>query len=270
MKKHVVLTLFIALILTSCEKEKQPLAENTDLPLLSKVLVDGNLSYEYSYTEANLLFEEKSKFRYARHNYNNQNLLSSSEFYMDLGMASSDSRVVEESLNRAEWVNPENTSKNLTHEYEYNRIGQPARKHFTSLTSSGSEYSEFTIENDKIIRQTMYWDDELTFYTDYEYDDDGNLIKESKFNVLSTGIEELWTTTEYEFDHMHNPYRAFKGLLSPGKFTNPNNITKETYTIHFEVGQGIEKVQIKVNTYEYNDIGYPVKVNGTAEYLYRE
>lgn len=268
--KNIALTLFIALILSSCEKEKQPTVENTDIPLLSKILINGTLSDEYTYTDANLLFEEKSKFHYARHNYNSQNLLTSSEFYMDLGMASSDSRVVQESLNRIEWVNPENTSKNLTHAYEYNRSGQPARKLFNRLTSSGSEYSEFTIENDRIIRQTMYWDDELTFYTDYEYDDAGNLIKESKFNLLSTGVEELWTTTEYGFDQMHNPYRAFKRLLSPGKYTNPNNITKETYTIHFEVDQWTEKVQVKVNTYEYNGNGYPVKVNGVAEYLYRE
>ena len=84
-----------------------------------------------------------------------------------------------------------------------------------------------------------------------------------------SGIAELWTTTEYEYDSMHNPYQAFKPLMSPGKFTNPNNIIKETYTIHFEVDQWTQKVQVNNNSYEYNDKGYPIKVNGDAEYVYK-
>lgn len=268
--KKIVLILFSVLFLSSCEEEKQPSVENTDIPLISQVLFDGTLSCEYTYTNANLLFEEKSKLHYTRHNYNNQNLLSSSEFYMDLGMASSDSRVVEESMNRIEWVNPKNTAKNLTQKYEYDLSGQIARKIYLRTSSTSSEYIEFTIENDRIIRQTMYYENKLTFYTEYDYDEKGNLIKESKFYVPSTGPEELWTTTEYEFDNMHNPFRAFKRLLRPGEDTNPNNITKETYTIHFEVDQHTQKVQVTENTYQYNDEGYPVLVNGVKEYRYRQ
>ncbi len=268
--KKIVLILFCVLILSSCVKEKQPSVENNDIPLISQVLSDGTLYTEYTYTGTNLLFEEKSKFHYTKHNYNNQNLLSSSEFYMDPGMYSSDSRVVEESMNRKEWVNPDNTAKNLTQKFEYDLSGQLVKKIYTRPLSTSSQYMEFTLENDIIIKQKMYWEGELSFYIDYEYDENGNLIKESKFHVPSTGIEELWTTTEYEFDNMHNPYLAFKRLLSPGKYNNPNNITKETYTLHFEVDKWIEKVQVTVNTYQYNDKGYPVKVNGSSEYIYRQ
>ena len=115
----------------------------------------------------------------------------------------------------------------------------------------------------------MYWQNEMSFYVDYKYDEKGNLLKESKFHVPSTGISELWTTTEYEYDIMHNPFQAFKRLISPSKYINPNNITKETYTIHFDVDQWTQKVQITTNSYEYDDNGYPIKVNGVAEYVYK-
>ena len=261
--------LFCALILFSCEKEKQLIVENTDIPLLSKVLIDGESFYEYTYNDANLLIEEKSKFHYTKHNYNDNNLLSSSEFYMDPGMFSSNYSVVEASMNRKEWVNPDNTAKSLTQKFEYNENGQLDRKIYTRPSVTNSEYSEFTFDNDRINRQKMYWENEMTFYIDYSYDEKGNLIKESKYYVSSSGISELWTTTEYEYDSMHNPYQAFKPLMSPGKFTNPNNIIKETYTIHFEVDQWTQKVQVNNNSYEYNDKGYPIKVNGDAEYVYK-
>ena len=79
---------------------------------------------------------------------------------------------------------------------------------------------------------------------------------------------ELSTTTEYKYDIMHNPYQAFRRLITPGIYTNQNNIVKETYTIHFEVDASIEKVQITENSYEYNDMGYPIKKNEVTEYLY--
>ena len=261
--------LFCALILFSCEKDKQLIVENTDIPLLSKVSIDGVSYYEYEYNDANLLIEEKSKFHYTKHNYNDNNLLSSSEFYMDPGMLSSNFSVVEAAMNRKEWVNSDNTTKSLTQKFEYDGTGQLTKKIYTRPTVTSSEYSEFTFDNDRISRQTMYREDEMTFYIDYSYDEKGNLIKESKYYVPPAGISELRTTTEYEYDGMHNPYQAFKRLMSPGKFTNPNNIIKETYTIHFEVDQWIQKVQVFSNTYEYNDKGYPVRVNGDAEYIYK-
>ena len=266
--KKTALMLFGALILCSCEKEKGLVIENTDIPLLSKVLIDGVSHYEYAYNDANLLIEEKNKFHYTKHNYNDNNLLSSSEFYMDPGMYSSNSSVVEAAMNRKEWVNPDNTAKSLTQKFEYDGTGQLAKKILTRPSVTSSEYSEFTFDDDRISTQTMYREDEMTFYIDYSYDRRGNLIKESKYYVPSTGLSELWTTTEYEFDNMHNPFQAFKSLMSPGKFTNPNNITKETLTIHFEVDQWTQKVQITTNTYDYNDKNYPIKVNGYAEYVY--
>jgi hypothetical protein len=267
--KKLALIMTVSLALFSCEKEKQLIVENSDIPLISKVLVSGVSCYEFAYNEANLLTEEKSKFVYTRHSYNDNNLLTTSEFYIDPATFSNDSRVVEASMGRKEWVNPENTAKSLTQTFDYNSDGILTRKTYTRPSVNDSEYSEFTFENDRISRQTMYWQNELSFYIDYLYDEKGNLVKESKYYVPSTGIAELWTTTEYEYDNMYNPFQAFKRIMTPGKFTNPNNITKETYTIYFEVDQWTQKVSTITNTYEYNEKGYPIKVNGEVEYVYK-
>ena len=261
--------LTFSLTFFSCEKDKQMIAENTDIPLISKVLIGGESFLEYTYSDANLIFEEKNKFTYTKHSYNDKNLLTTSEFYLDPAMHSSSSIVIESAANRKEWVNSENTSKSLTKTYEYNDKEQLIRVTYIRPSVSNSEYSEFTYENDRIIRQTMYWQNEISNYFDYFYDGKGNLIKQTKYRVPATGTAELLTTTEYEFDNMQNPYQSFKRLITPSKYTNQNNITKETYTIHFEVDASIQKVGVTNNTYEYNDKGYPVKVNGEAEYLYK-
>jgi hypothetical protein len=268
MKKMWLLLLF-TLLLVSCEKERQYIVENTDVPLLSKVLVAGVSSDIYTYNEANLINEEKSKYFYTKHNYNDRNLLTSSEFYLDPGMFSSSWTIAEASMNRKEWVNPDNSDKSLTVSYEYNDNEQLTRKVYTRPSVTNSEYSEFTYENGRISRQNMFWQNVLTYYVDYSYDDNGNVTKGSKYYVPATGIAELWTTNEYEYDNMHNPFRAFQRLMSPGKYTNPNNITKETYTLYFEVDQWTEKVSVINTVYEYNSDGYPIRVNGEADYQYK-
>jgi hypothetical protein len=267
--KKILLTLALSLILISCEKDRQLIVENAGMPLLRKVLVAGVPSNEFTYTKANLINEEKSKYFYTNHNYNDRNLLTSSEFYLDPGMFSSSWTIAEASMNRKEWVNPDNSEKSLTILYEYNETEQLDRTTYIRPSVNDSEYTGFKYENGRISRQNSYWQNVLSYYIDYSYDEKGNLTKASKYYVPSTGIAELWTTTEYEFDNMHNPFQAFKRLMTPGKYTNPNNITKETYTIYFEVDPGTQRMSIINNTYEYNSLGYPTKVNGDADYVYR-
>ena len=263
------LILIFSLVFFSCEKDKPVIVENTDIPLISKVLIGDETYMEYSYNEANLVTEEKSKFHYTKHIYNDNNQLTKSDFYWDISMASSDSRVIEAAMNRKEWVNPDNTAKSITHSLEYNINGELIRKSYIRPSAGNSEYNEFIYENNRISRQTMYWQNVLSNYIDYVYDENGNLTKESKYHVSSTGVIELGTTTEYEYDNMKNPYQTFKRLISPNKYTNPNNVTKETYTIHFDVDQFTQKIQVINNTYEYNDNGYPFKVNGDTKYVYK-
>lgn len=266
---RIVLLLFFSLLFFSCEKERLSIIENSDIPLLSKVSI-GSETYEiYTYNESNLLIEEKSKFHYTRHYYNDLNQLMTSDIYWDLSIASSDSRVLEAAMNRKEWVSPKNTPKSISHEYEYTGGGQLLRKSFIRTSGNDGDFIEFKYENDRIVRTTGYNNNSISGYTDYHYDEIGNVIRQTKYIVSSSGIAELSTTTEYEYDNMHNPFQSFRRLITPGIYTNPNNITKETYILNFDVDPSIEKVQITDYTYKYNIKGYPVKVNGETEYVYQ-
>jgi hypothetical protein len=270
MKLRSIFTgLFFCLILISCEKNRQITTENTDIPLITKILIDGVSHQEYTYNEANLPGEEKSKLFYTRHIYNDNNQLVKSEYYMDEAMFSSSGYVVEAAMSRTEWASPENTTLSLTRAYEYNDVGQVIRITYIRPSVTNSEYSDYTWDNDRITRQTMYWNGATAGYIDYLYDERGNLSRETKYMSFTGGDIVLTAATDYLYDNMHNPYGSFKRLMTPGIYTNPNNITRETYTLHYVISQGTEQVQVKENTYEYNRLGYPVKVNGEAEYVYR-
>ncbi len=267
--RKIAMMLTFTLVFFSCEKDKQIIVENTDIPLISKVLIGGETYMEYSYNSANLVTEEKNKFRYTKHNYNDMNQLVKSDFYWDMSVASSNSTVLEAAMNRKEWVTPDNTPKSISHSLEYNSESQLIRKSYIRPSSNTPDYQKFLYENDRIVKITGYYNNSISGYTNYTYDDNGNITKQMKYIVSPAGITELATTTEYEYDNMHNPFQSFKRLTTLGVFTNPNNITKETYTLNFDVDPSIEKVQITVNTYEYNDKGYPIKVNGVTEYVYK-
>lgn len=270
MRKLIVLLIF-SLALFSCSKKEniQQTPENTDIPLLSKVLINGTIYKEYAYNEANLLSEGKSKFHYEKHNYNDNNQVITSDFYFDISMASSNSAVIQAAMQRTEWVNPGNTSKSLTQTFVYNDQGQVIRKNYLRTSDPNPDYSEFVYENDKIVRIIGYYKNAVKGYRDFLYDTKGNVIKQLQYMVSDEGISQLAATTEYEYDSKFNPFRAFGRLLEPGLYTNLNNIVKETYTLNSPASTLVENVQVTNNTYEYNLIGYPVSVNGSTEYVYR-
>jgi hypothetical protein len=252
---------------SSCDKDNTHI-DFSGRDLISRILIEGEVHKEFTYNSSFLLNEEKSKFFYTKHTYSNDGHLKESEFYLDPGIFSSSSYVVEQTMSRKEWVNPGNSEKSLTQKFDYDEEGNLARKTYIRPSADNTEYSVFTWEDGRIIKETMYYDNKVSGYMDYQYDAAGNMIKKDKYRNLEDGSVEHSTTTEYEFDNMKNPFRAFRQLLTPGVNTNTNNITKETYTIHFEVDAFIEKVQVTENSYQYNRRGYPVRVNGEAEYIY--
>jgi len=266
-KANISLVILLFAGFSSCNKESTEI-DFSGRDLISRIMTDGEVYKEYTYDRSFLLNEEKSKFFYTKHNYNKDGQLTESEFYLDPGIFSSSSYVLEQTMSRKEWVNPGNSEKSLTQKFDYDEFGNLARKTYIRPSADNTDYSVFTWEDGRIIKETMYYNARISGYINYYYDGAGNMVKKDKYLVPSDGSEELRTTTDYEFDNMKNPFRAFKELLTPGVNTNANNITKETYTIHFEVDAFIEKVQVTENSYQYNRRGYPVRVNGEAEYIY--
>jgi hypothetical protein len=265
--------LFVA-IFFSCKKEEISTVGYGNngtiaIPLLSKVLVDNKSTYEYVYNDSNLVTDENSKFNYTTHDYNAKGQLVTTEYYGNDGVLSSDPQVYQTAMSSTTWVTPENGTIGGTMTYEYNDKGQIVKSTCSRPPLTCTEYSAFTYDsNNRISRQTMYWDGTATGYIDYSYDGNGNLIKEMLYNMSSAGVTELITTTQYNFDNQKNPYLATSILMIPGISTNKNNIIKETYTIHLSTDQGTDNAQVTETSYTYNKVGYPVTKNGNTSFIY--
>ncbi len=253
----------------SCKKDKPLIIEDPGIPLLEKVMYGSELYNVYTWNASYLISEEKSKFFYTRHNYNSHNQLVSSDFYVDPGIYSSDSHLSQASLNRTEWVSPDNTAKEMFRTYEYNQNGQLIKYSINRLNTNYKSYSIFGYNaKGQISKETWYSDGKANGNTIYTYNDAGNLILKTRNDILADESLKLSTTTNYEFDNKKNPYLLFK-MQIPGIYTNQNNIIKETYQLWFEVDAFIDKIQITETTYEYNNSGYPVKKDGIVEFTYR-
>jgi len=83
-KLTLILLLFLGFF-ASCKKEKLLIIEDPGIPLLEKVMYSPEFYNVYTWNASYLISEEKSKFFYTRHNYNSQNQLVSSDFYVDSG-----------------------------------------------------------------------------------------------------------------------------------------------------------------------------------------
>ena len=74
-----------------------------------------SLFMEYTYSDANLLTEEKSKFTLHQAQLTTiRTFYHHLNFILTLHSYSSHCSEVEASMNRKEWVNPDNTAKSLT------------------------------------------------------------------------------------------------------------------------------------------------------------
>lgn len=270
-KLFTFLLIFVVALL-SCKKEyiADPAAPgNVYVPKLAKILVDNAASYEYVYNDSNLIRQEKSKFDFTLHHYNAKGQLSYTEYYDNDAILSNDQSVSETAINNVAWVTMESGKKSSVISYLYNDNGQLIKTNTVRPGSECSEYSNFTYDaNNRITRQTMYFENIVTGYIDYEYDAKGNMTSEKLYNTPADADPELITSTAYSFDSEPNPMRANSKLLIPGMNSNPNNITKETYTIYFTAEQGTNDVQITENAYKYNGLGYPVSRNGDVTYVY--
>lgn len=269
MKVINVLSIFIVFFsFLTCNNEgnfEEPQAEG----LLKSVLIGGEVYTEYTYNNAGLILEEKSKFHYSKYTYNYQNQLVQSDHYWDESFASSSSYVLEEAMKRTEWVSPENTEKDTYFSFEYNEMGQLEKRTINRINTGYKSDDLFSYNGaGQIIKRTSYHENEISVYDEYYYDSAGNLKKQERFHILENGTLELQTTNEYEFDNKLNPYLPFRELMIPGQNTNPNNIVKETYTLHFEVDEFIDKIQIKEYSYEYNSMGFPVSRSDGFGYVY--
>lgn len=252
----------ILIIASSCNRDDSERVSYTGALLISQVLYDSELTYEYTYNDAKQIVEEKSKLHYTKNNYQAGKLIST-DYYIDPGMFSSSKYIVDSAVNRKEWVNPDNTEKNSTKTYFYDGNDRLVK------SSDYLGICEYNYDDrGRITRQTFCSDDGETGYIDFIYDDNNNVLEKLKYWILESGQTRLVTTTEYEYDNKINPYKAFYSLMLPGVYTNANNITREINTTYFEVDNTEGEERITENFYDYNAQGYPTRKNNNVEYRY--
>lgn len=266
MKFYQLTFVFIlCLVLSSCEKNESLYKELVDGTQLHKVLIEGEVYQEFTYNEAGLILEEKSKFHYSKHSYNKINQLIQSDHYWDESIASSSSYVLDEAMKRTEWISPDNSERDTYSTLKYDNSGRLEKITTHRLGNDSESYSTYSYNQEgRIDKRTSYHENKISMYEKYFYDAFDNLIKTERYN----GSDQLQTTVEYEFDNHPNPYISFRSLMTPGKYTNMNNIVKETYTIYFEVDDSIDKIQVTEYNYEYNTKGYPIRMLNSWEFIY--
>lgn len=263
----ISLYLVIIMLALSCKKEEIGVTANSTGLLLKQVLVDNQAVLEYTYNSSRLISAEKSKVDLTNYTYTN-NQLTSTDYFLNYNILSSDAQVSSNAMNQAGWVTAVTTNEGGSGSFEYNGSDQLVKATYVSVSGS-SQYSQFTYGTDgRISKQILFWDNAETGHIDYTYDASGNLTEEDLYNISASGVSELSTTTTYEFDTSTNPYKAISRLPIPGLYTNTNNITKETYTIVVNSEQSTSSVQEIVNTYAYNTKGYPISKNGNVTYTY--
>lgn len=257
------------MMLFSCKKEDLSNNVKFEALLLSSIMIDDQPSNEYLYNEAKQVVGEKSRFDFTKHSYNDKGQLVTNEYYGKDDMLNVDLNGSGSALNSNDLVTQISGKIDGTVTFEYNENDQLIKTLFSNPVPGGVEYSEFSYNaNNKISRQTMYWENTARGYVDYSFDAKGNLVKEMLYELPANGVAELITTTQYYFDNEKNPYQSLSKLRIPGINTNRNNIIKETYTIHLSAEQGSDNVQITEFSYEYNALGYPVTQNDNVFYVY--
>lgn len=264
---NLFIILLIAFSMLTCEEKtyNELTGEGT---LLKEIAANGEIYFKYTYNEADFVKEEKSKYHYTEHHYNSKNQLIQSDNYWDESITSSNSTVLQEAINRTEWVTPENTEMDSYITFEYNSIGQLKKTTVYNLKDNSSTYSTYTYNNDKILERTSYNDDQQSALEAYYYDQYNNLTKKEKYVFLGDVQPKLSSSTEYFYDGENNPYFSFRALMIPGEHTNKNNIIKQVYTIYSLTDNSVEDVQTTEYSYEYNAKGFPERRDDGFEYTY--
>lgn len=228
--------------------------------LLAVYFEDTKL-YEYEYNSDGFLVADKAKFHYYRYSYDRNAGEVSKEIYYDSRTFSSNSTIAQEAYSRTEWVNPQNTPLTGTLVFEFN-----SNQRLVKSTEING-HSEYEYDNNgRISARKIFNNANLSGIREYEYDMNGNVSKENQFSVLQSGSKVLSTTTEYEYDNKKNPYQYLRPDPIPGENTNPNNITREKYSV-VNTPEAYTDLEY---TYIYNDLGWPIERIDGHRYKYSD
>jgi hypothetical protein len=253
MKKYSLL-IIIFLCFCTCKKEE---TENLcySSTLISQINSGDLAVHGLTYNSNCLIYESTEPYSYKRFSYDSQNNLAKVEVAYSFSPFSC-VMIPGQSLES----DPRKASVSQYSIFEYNESLKLTKKSNYIIDSGHQQlnsYQTYEYENGEIVKlSTFNAQGVLTMYHDYLYDEEGNITRDDVYSNNS-GLK-LVNTVICEFDDKNNPFRVFACEGTPGKYTNRNNIIKET-TVSYN--GTAESRYTRLYQYDYNNFDYPVKIN---------
>lgn len=271
MKKRIKifgLLIIVLTVITSCSKDF--FAENliTGNYSIRSILTDGKTISKFTYNTNGKIAESQSFYFCNKYTYDDNNRLIKEEVAVDPNIVSSSMPV-----EKTELMTSQNSTFTGYYLFEYDSAGKlVTQKNYFKKNGQYTYTSMITFEyeGDKIIKRNLHnSENTITQFYTYEYDQKGNVTKEKYYSYLFiSGTEpKLVSEVAFKYDDKNNPFIIYKDLGQPGIYSNTNNII-ETSTISYVEVQGIDQFSTSQTTYQYNDNGFPIRVNNAEEYLY--
>jgi hypothetical protein len=231
MKKYLgylLIMIILILPLLSCIQTSNPGRSHeveTSL-LLSKVVSDGKLLYEYSYDSND-------------HLVSLQRFLYQDDSYMEFNEYNQNGLLEKRSI-----IDPYGGS---TEYYEYNREGlvTSVTKHYPSGNIFKEEYRYNS--KGRVIEGLTFLNEEKLGYITYKYDEEGSTIERKEYNKDNYLMSEL----RFEYDNHRNPYP----LNFPLDIVKKNNVV---YSYYFHSVMSYPPPEYS-STFKYNSAGLPIK-----------
>lgn len=265
--KIIGLLIMFPVLFTSCSRDLVIDNVKSESYSIRSIFSDGKTNSKFIYNEGGKIIESQSFYFCNKYIYDDNSRLIKQETAIDPDIASSSIPV------KSVLMTSQNSTFTGNYIFEYNSDGKLVTQknyfkkngqfEFTSMNSL--EY-----EGNRIVKRNLHdAKNNITQFYTYEYDGKGNVTKEKYYSFLFiAGTEpKLITEVSFIYDDKNNPFKIYKDLGQPGLYTNTNNIT-ETNSVLYEDVPGIDKFSTSTTTYEYNEKGFPIRVNNAEEYKY--
>jgi len=257
----IAIALFVSLIACSKEK-KEDLC--SDPNLMREIRMQNVATQGLTYNSNCLVTELLEPYKYSKLSYNSSGQLTKVEEAVSVNPLSC---VAIPGGDGGSSGDPRKAKVTSYYDYEYNEAGKLSKRLYFNLNnnvpqlslSESFHYSDNVVDTIKVYSQNL----QLNYFKTYVYENE-NLIVENFYLIEENNIR-LLNRIEYEFDEMNNPYLVLAIMGTPGKYSNMNNIIKETYISNPGVS---ENKYSNSYSYEYNGLGNPVKINGN-EVVYK-
>lgn len=262
---HCPLIIVLAII-TSCSNDPIDKNESSTIKSIFSV-AEGSVVAKFIYNENNKLIEYQSFYYCNKYIYDDNGRLISQESAFDPDIASSTIHI------KSELMTSQNTTFTGKSVFEYNSEGKLAtQKNYIQKNNQFEYVSMISLEyvGDKKVNYNLHdATNTVTQFDTFEFDDMGNVTKEKQYSFLSAVRKEpkLIREVSFKYDDKNNPFKIYRQIGQPGLYTNTNNVI-ESNTVLYEDVPGIDKFSTSRTTYEYNEKGYPIKVNNDEEYKY--